>query len=111
VKQLFTEFLKNEKEVFLMRSYSCSWHNEYYRKALRNFHNRPDECIGWLEWFEENHSELYKKFERAIRRIHELWGDMSPKAIDNFKKAVKVEIDAMRWAVNRFIEEKEKQAA
>jgi hypothetical protein len=98
-------------EIMLRRSYS--WHNEYYRKALRTLHNRSDECIGWLDWLEQNHPETHIRFDKALRKIHELWGDMSPEAMENFKKAVKAEINATRWAVQKFLKAKdqEKQAA
>ena len=95
----------------LRRSYS--WHNEYYRKALRTLHNRADECIGWLDWLEQNHPEAYLRFHKALRKIHELWGDMSPEAMENFKKAVKDEINTIRWAVQKFLKarHRETQAA
>jgi hypothetical protein len=101
----------HKRQSMLRRS--CSWHNEYYRKALRTLHNRSDECIGWLDWIERNHPETYIRFERALRKIHQLWGDMSPEAMEDFKKAVKAEINAIRWAVQKFLKAKdqEKQAA
>jgi len=88
---------------------SCSWHNEYYRKALRTLHNRSDECIGWLEWIEQNHPETYMRFEKALKKIHELWGDTSPEAMEDFKKAVKAEINAIRWAVQKFLKARDQQ--
>lgn len=95
-----------------------SWHKEYYDRALKEMlmtagkrclHSWIGNCFGWLEWFEKTYPEHYKKYEEAIVKIHKLWGNMDPKLMEEFKAAVKVEVDATKWAVEKFLEVKEKK--
>ena len=95
-----------------------SWHKEYYDRALKEMvmtagkkclYSWEGDCDGWLAWFEANHSELCQKYSEAIVKIHQLWGNMDPKVMEEFKQAVKVEVDATKWAIDKFLEEKEKQ--
>ena len=59
--------------------------------------------IGWLSWFEQTHPDLYRKYAGAIDRIVKLWGNMNPQAMEDFKAAVKIEIEATQWAVDKFM--------
>jgi hypothetical protein len=92
------------------------WHTEYYAKAIETmastageklFNFRQENGIndsGWQPWFKANHPALYEKYEAALVKINKLWGKMLPSEIEEFKAAVKVEIDATQWAIDRFIE-------
>lgn len=93
------------------------WHKEQYDKALRAMSNAVGKryaawiegleaayATGWLTWFEATQPELYKKYAAAEDRIQALWGDMSPAAMEEFKAAVKVEVEATVWAVDKFLE-------
>jgi hypothetical protein len=98
-----------------------SFHEDYYRKAMKTIeetagkkyaafldeHGEQEpvsERVGWLDWFERMHPELYSKYADAIDRIVKLWGNMAPQAIDDFKAAVKIEVEATQWAVDRYVE-------
>src|SRR5512139_3024927 len=91
-----------------MSKYDFDWHGEYYRKALRDMAKHASEtcgdCSGWIEWFRSTYPEQHGKFEAAIRRINELWGNMEPRAMEDFKAAVKIESDATRWAIEKYIQ-------
>ena len=105
-----------------------SFHEQYYLKALKTIEQTagekymsfleqygdsslpanqldslPAEPCGWLSWFDQTHPELYRKYADAIDRIVKLWGNMNPQAMEDFKAAVKIEIEATQWAVDKFI--------
>ncbi|MEW6485771.1 MAG: hypothetical protein AB1423_14355 [Pseudomonadota bacterium] len=94
-------------------SKSFSWHSEFYMNALNRVSNttgkqyfseeQGEQDTGWLEWFEREYPEQFRKYDHALQQIDMLWGDMDPKAMEEFKKAVKVEMDATKWAVEKFI--------
>lgn len=95
-----------------------SWHQEYYDKALKELvmttgkrceHSPEGGCEGWLDWFEVNYPEHYKKYEDAFFVIKELWGNMDPRAMEEFKAAVKIEVDATKWAVDQFLSFRDKE--
>jgi hypothetical protein len=90
-----------------------SWHQEVYDKGLKDiaqaagtFCNDPEyfEYFGWLDWFTTNHPELCKKFFNAQQVILKLWGNKDPKAMEEFKAAVKIEVDATKWAVEKYLQ-------
>lgn len=89
-----------------------SWHKEYYVKAMTQIVNyagkyTADESIaieGWLLWFAEHYPKQYRKYENALAQISMLWGDMDPKEMEEFKKAVKIEVDGTKWAVDKYLE-------
>jgi hypothetical protein len=64
---------------------------------------------GWLEWLEQNHPELYQRYEGALSKIAELWGNMDPQKMEEWKKAVKNEVDATKWAIEKYIEDQKKK--
>jgi hypothetical protein len=92
------------------------WHTEFYAKAIETVSSTAGEKLfnfaqekgidysGWQAWFEQNHPALYKKYEAAIDKVNKLWGKMLPADMEEFKAAVKVEIDATQWAIDRYIE-------
>jgi len=87
------------------------WHTEYYCKALEQVAATTGQlcvegdCAGWLAWFEQNHPGLFQKYENALDRTTRLWGSMKPSDMEEFKSAVKVETDALAWAIPKFIEQ------
>jgi hypothetical protein len=90
-----------------------SWHEEVYNKALKDIAQTAGklcddldglEYLGWLEWFAINHPELYKKYDNALQIVLKLWGNKDPKAMEEFKAAVKVEVDATKWAVEKYLQ-------
>lgn len=96
-----------------------SWHSEYYNKALKEMvmttgkrceYSFDGNCLGWIEWFEKNYPEQYKKYDDALLKIYQLWGNMDPKAMEEFKSAVKVEVDATKWAIEKYLEFQENQS-
>jgi hypothetical protein len=92
------------------------WHTEFYAKAIETVSSTAGEKLfnfarehgidysGWQAWFEQNHPALYKKYEAAIDKVNKLWGKMLPADMEEFKAAVKVEVDATQWAIDRYIE-------
>ncbi len=98
---------------------SFSWHRESYEKAVKQIatfaakllEENPDwDILGWTDWFKKTHPEQFKKYDNAMTQINKLWGSMEPKAMEEFKKAVKVEVDATKWAVTQYIEHQKKSA-
>jgi hypothetical protein len=95
-----------------------SWHREYYERALKQIatyagkhtDNEEAEIAGWLEWFAEQYPEQHEKYQNAIVRINAFWDEMDPKAMEEFKKAVKVEIDATKWAIDKHTEWQKRKA-
>lgn len=95
---------------------SAPWHTEIYAKAIETmvstagqklFSFARDKGIdysGWQAWFQTNHPELFKKYEAAIEKVNGLWGKTLPAEQEEFKAAVKVEIDATQWAIYRYID-------
>ena len=98
-----------------------SWHREYYEKILKEISAYTEsitsgsddiDILGWLDWFEKNFPGQHKKYDDAVGRIGGLWGNSEPKAMEEFKKAVKIEVDATKWAVQKYVEwQKEVTAA
>ena len=105
-----------------------SWHKDYYEKNLRAMSKMTEQMIlpprpleplspytddiditGWLEWLEQNHPELYKRYEDALLKISSLWGNMDPQKMEEWKKAVKNEADATKWAIEKYIEDHKKK--
>lgn len=98
------------------------WYSELYRKAVKtmsaltgkkyiaflDWHGEPD--TGWLDWFKTQHPELYKKYLTALEQINKLWGNNDPQAMEQFKAAVKVEVEATQWAIDRFLEHQAQMA-
>jgi hypothetical protein len=96
-----------------MANKEYSWHHEVYDKALKDIAQTAGnlcndlndlEYLGWLEWFAVNHPELYKKYDTALLVIVKLWGNKDPKAMEEFKAAVRVEVDATKWAVEKYLQ-------
>lgn len=96
------------------------WHKEVYERALVQISNTAgkqlafflddhDESENWLEWFEREYPEQFRKYDNALKQIDMLWGNMDPKAMEEFKKAVKVEVDATKWAVEKWIADRMEQ--
>ena len=93
-----------------------SWHADYYDRALRQIAGssgkqyasflaeNADPETGWLEYFIREHPVQHKKYEDALIKITSLWGNMDPKAMEEFKKAVKIEVDGTKWAVEKYLE-------
>jgi hypothetical protein len=104
---------KKQRRFDLARQFS--WHKEYYDRALKQISNTAGKQISffmdeydepetsWLEWFEREYPEQYRKYQQSVQKVEMLWGDSSPKAMEEFKKAVKVEVDATKWAVEKWI--------
>lgn len=97
-----------------------SWHKEFYDKAMKtivktsgvkleHFHDwYGEQPVGWLEYFETNHPELYKKYTVTMERIIALWGKKDPESMEAWKTAVKLEIEATQWAMDNYIEHQKK---
>lgn len=83
------------------------WHAEVYTRALYQMASNAEgkRCSGWLAWFRADHPEKHAKMAAAIERIDMLWGKADSASMEEFKKSVKMEIDATRWAVDKFNEE------
>ena len=90
-----------------------SWHQEVYSKALKDIAQTAGalcndseslEYFGWLEWFNMTHPALYKKYADAQKAILNLWDNKDPKAMEEFKAAVKIEVDATKWAVEKYLQ-------
>jgi len=107
-----------------------SFHEQFYRKAMKTIEetagkkyaafleadqraslptgqaglqaDKPE--VGWLDWFEQTHPDLHRKYAEAIDRIVALWGNMAPQAMEDFKAAVKIEQEATQWAVDKYVE-------
>ena len=101
-----------------MQTKEYSWHKEFYDRALKEISmtagkkcifSWEGDCEGWLDWFEQNHTELFGKYCDAIVKIHQTWGKTDPKTMEEFKAAVKIEVDATKWAVDQFLATKENQ--
>lgn len=99
--------------MIIMTNKPYSWHNEIYDRALKDMAQAAEklcsdledlEYLGWLNWFATNHTELYKKYETALQVILKLWGNKDPKAMEEFKAAVKIEVDATKWAVEKYLQ-------
>jgi hypothetical protein len=97
-----------------------SWHKDVYDKAIKQMaegagkkyaafidDHGPVET-GWMEWFETNHPNLYAKYVKAVERITSIWGcnDNTPAGKEKFRQAVKIEVEATKWAVDKYIEAK-----
>ncbi len=90
------------------------FHVEFYQKALRDMTSFAGQkmadaglpALGWLAWFQERHPELYKKYAAAQKKINDLWGNMAK--LEEWKQAVKNEVDATKLAVTEYIDEMEK---
>jgi len=95
-----------------------SWHKEYYEKSLKQLELFIDQLLlqcdysleGWLEWFEKTYPEQYGKYITALQQINALWSKSDPKSMEAFKKAVKVEVDASKWAAAKYLEYLDQQA-
>jgi hypothetical protein len=109
-----------------------SWHKDYYEKNLKELSKMAEQLVnqydielalspspsrgegrvgveGWLPWLEQNHPELYQRYEAALSKIADLWGDMDPQKMEEWKKAVKNEVDATKWAIEKYIEDRKKK--
>ena len=95
-----------------------SWHQEVYSQGLKDIAQTAGklcddseylEYFGWLDWFITNHPELYKKFFNAQQAILTLWGDKDPKAMEDFKAAVKIEVDATKSAIEKYLQYQRQQ--
>lgn len=86
---------------------SSPWHAEVYGRAVKQMSREAEgkRTAGWLEWFRKNHPEKHAKMSAAIERIEQLWGKADSASMEEFKKSVKMEVDATRWAVEKFNEE------
>lgn len=101
-----------------MKKYT--WHQEFYDKAMNTIvktaGKKYSDCldifgqqsVGWLEYFEKNHPEQYKKYAEAMDKIINLWSKKDPESMETWKSAVKIEIEASQWAVDRYIEHQKK---
>jgi len=99
-----------------MGAKTFSWHEEYYERALKQIAGSSgkqyasflaetaDPDKGWFEYFICEHPMQFKKYEDALIKIAALWGDMEPKAMEEFKKAVKIEVDGTKWAVEKYLD-------
>lgn len=101
-----------------MNDKKYSWHQEVYSKALKDIAQTAGtlcndseylEYFGWLEWFNVKHPELYKKYYDAQQVILKLWDNKDPKAMEEFKAAVKIEVDATKWAVEKYLQYQRQQ--
>jgi hypothetical protein len=88
-----------------------SWHKEFYDRALKEMAMTAGKrcehsfysCLGWLVWFENNYPEQYKKYDSAKAKITKLWGSLAPVDIEEFKKAVKIEVEATKWVIDKYL--------
>jgi hypothetical protein len=86
------------------------WHTEFYANALKEIVEKTGvrciekSCNGWLDWFENTHPALYKKYDEAQALIDKLWGSNVPADREAFKKAVRIEVEAYAFAVPKFLE-------
>lgn len=99
-----------------------SWHKEYYDKSMRTIINTAgkkyaafseqygEQDTGWMVYFRNNHPDLYRKYAEAMHKINMLWGDVDPVLMESWKAAVKVEVDATQWAIDKYIEHQTKLA-
>jgi hypothetical protein len=94
-------------EETMARPNASPWHIEYYDKALHQMaaHALDKVTEGWLDFLRTKYPEQYKKYEAAMQVIIDLWGNPAPTAMEAWKRAVKVEVDATKWALDRFNEE------
>ena len=95
---------------------SYSWHKEYYElnmkkiastagTKLAHFHEwHGEQPQGWEEWLSEQHPTLYMKYLSAQAKIAHLWGNKDPDVLEDWKAAIKIEIEASQWAVDKYIE-------
>lgn len=102
-----------------MKDKNYSWHKEIYDKAVKQMASfaaglfpsseieELDRPEGWLGFFEEGYPEQYGKYENALSQITALWGNKDPNSMEAFKKAVKVEVDATKWVLQKFKTHKE----
>jgi hypothetical protein len=83
---------------------SNPWHKEIYTKAIHEMaaHGEGKACDGWLNNFRIKYPEQYLKYADARAKIETLWGKTSPSAMETFKRAVRVEVEATKWALDRF---------
>ena len=98
---------------------NAPWHTEYYltkgvevmsRQAGIKLHDliydedlKP--ALSWQAWFEQTYPDLHAKYRATVERINALWGDKTPQGMEEFKAAVKKEVEATTWAVNKYITE------
>lgn len=89
-----------------------SWHKEFYHRAFNKTHasvmkklsDAGIELVDFWPWVEANHPEADKKYQAACERISSLCKDASPQGMEEYKKAVKIEMDAVEWAIDKYIE-------
>lgn len=96
------------------------WHKEYYEKALKTIVNTAgikyagfrdlhgDQAEGWLEFFRRSYPDIYKRYAETMAAIVKLWGKKDSESQEAWKVAVKKEVEAMQWIVNRYVEHYEK---
>ena len=86
------------------------WHTDYYVGEIRKLvagetGNKVAtyDIEGWREWFKENFPAHFNRMSAAETRQAQLWGNMSPSAQAEFKRVVKVELEAYSFAIEKFI--------
>ncbi len=93
---------------------SYSFYGEFYGSSLNRqatfagdlMANSGLPCIGWLEWFQKMHPELYKKYKAAQQTINDLWDKQE--SVEEWKRAVRNEEEGCKWAVQQYLAEMEK---
>lgn len=86
---------------------SSPWHAEVYTRALNQMARNAEgkRKAGWLEWFQKTYPAQHAKMQAAMDRANELFGKSDSASMEAFKQAVKVEVDATKWAIDKYNEE------
>lgn len=106
-----------------------SWHMEHYRAALKKLSAEAKQAAseadsdirahigqcGMWDWFASRQPKAYEKYLSVCARLDELFRkkDSTPDGMEEFKKTVKLEMDAMLWAFKHYLADlsRQKEAA
>lgn len=88
-----------------------SWYREYFQRTLKNIARIAEPYVwpidkGWLEWFEAEHPEVYKKFVALEQKLIELWDESGERGMEQFKQLCRQYEDTHRWAIGEYMKEK-----
>lgn len=90
-----------------------SWHQEVFNRCLNKMahHGKKIEINpeGWLNFFETTYPDVYLKYQQTEKEINEIWGQSDPSSMDRFKKLSKQLSEATIWALDKFVEDKQKK--
>lgn len=95
-----------------------SWHQGIFDRFLKKTAQKAQEIeartgispVGWMSFFEENQSELFKKYNAIEVEINQLWDRNDSTSMDRFKELSKQLTETTIWVFEKFIEAQQQKA-